>query len=468
MTQQGLRQQSVRDITGTAYDYNGDWHALFDVYGIPTGEFNGRLLAWINSVMGESFTELNGAMQAFAEDQGAANWSSLGTFLLFDYYGFSGGTPPGTGTTADPFVALADVPFGDGISFAWKYGSDWKQESIVNSFDNQTFAPWGDENDGPVVIDGEGVANYCISLSGDNNIIRGVTLRAAIVNDGCLVMSGRNSLAENFIAEDGGLHTGLIADGTWRNGVVRNGSGASLVEIFDAVGGGSVTLEEVDTTLDVYDSGMAGIDAHTAGGGVTMNKVTIIGGLSENVGGGISLSNEILEAEIDGRTFDGVLSAITVRQDALVKNITDVNGVAGGDFFTVGAPNVSVVLENLSVNRSLFNTRLMGSGQPGISVLYRGDSVFQANAFSVFAFGFYDYGDIQFGEPGDEIYLDTQNYPYAFINGRGDGTSTLTTPANYTIPTWSFAVELNGNTYSGQSQIQGAGLFLNATIGGPP
>lgn len=80
MTNQGARQQSVRDVTGTALDYNGDWHALFDLAGIPAGDFNGRLLAWINGRLGVTYTEINGAMNAFAESQGFPSWSAMGTF----------------------------------------------------------------------------------------------------------------------------------------------------------------------------------------------------------------------------------------------------------------------------------------------------------------------------------------------------------------------------------------------------
>lgn len=89
MSNQGLVQQSVRDSTGTALNYNGDWHALFDAGGIAAGSFNGRLLAWINTTLGTSYPDLPGAMQAFAVDQGYTNWSSMGTITL------TGGGPGG-------------------------------------------------------------------------------------------------------------------------------------------------------------------------------------------------------------------------------------------------------------------------------------------------------------------------------------------------------------------------------------
>lgn len=86
MTNQSGVQQAVRDITGTALDYNGDWSALFDQDGIPAGDWNGRLLAWINQTLGTSYTNLPGAMQAFAVEQGFRNWSSMNTFSVESFH----------------------------------------------------------------------------------------------------------------------------------------------------------------------------------------------------------------------------------------------------------------------------------------------------------------------------------------------------------------------------------------------
>ncbi len=91
MSQQGLRQASVRAVTGSAESYEGDWHRLFTLAGIAAGvtdaggvyrplSFNERLLLWINLKLTVAYTEINGAMQALAEYGGAFNFSSLGTF----------------------------------------------------------------------------------------------------------------------------------------------------------------------------------------------------------------------------------------------------------------------------------------------------------------------------------------------------------------------------------------------------
>ncbi|MBB4250841.1 hypothetical protein FHT69_001653 [Rhizobium sp. BK008] len=88
---QGDRQAAVRGYTGTALNYEGDWSALFDQVGIPAdGGFNGRLLAWINAALGTSYTEINGAMAAYAASAGATNWSSMNT------------VPSGGGGPVDP------------------------------------------------------------------------------------------------------------------------------------------------------------------------------------------------------------------------------------------------------------------------------------------------------------------------------------------------------------------------------
>lgn len=81
-TNQEGKHAAVRDSTGTARSYNEDWHALFDGDGIAAGSFNSRMLAWINATLSASYTNVNEAMQAFAVDQGFANWDSMNTFTV--------------------------------------------------------------------------------------------------------------------------------------------------------------------------------------------------------------------------------------------------------------------------------------------------------------------------------------------------------------------------------------------------
>jgi len=80
MSNQSLKQASVRGVTGTTLTYNGDWMALFDARAIPAGTFNERLLGYINDKLLTAYTNLPQAQQALATDQGFNNWDSMGTF----------------------------------------------------------------------------------------------------------------------------------------------------------------------------------------------------------------------------------------------------------------------------------------------------------------------------------------------------------------------------------------------------
>lgn len=95
MSQQVLRQASVRAVTLTANPYEGDWHALFDLAAIPQGPFNGRLLSWINLKLSKAFTNLPEAQQALAEANGAVNFSSMASSITYT---------EGDGFTATPIT----------------------------------------------------------------------------------------------------------------------------------------------------------------------------------------------------------------------------------------------------------------------------------------------------------------------------------------------------------------------------
>lgn len=82
MTNQGQLQASIRNLTGTENDYNGDWHALFDLYGIASGEFNGRFILWLQAETGSSDTDLNALKQLYASKEGFYNWNSVNSVGL--------------------------------------------------------------------------------------------------------------------------------------------------------------------------------------------------------------------------------------------------------------------------------------------------------------------------------------------------------------------------------------------------
>lgn len=79
-TNQGLLQQSIRERTGTALSYNGDWLALCDDQSIAAGDWNGRVKALLDQHLGTTHVSLPAAMQAFADDHGAANFNEVGAF----------------------------------------------------------------------------------------------------------------------------------------------------------------------------------------------------------------------------------------------------------------------------------------------------------------------------------------------------------------------------------------------------
>jgi hypothetical protein len=80
MSNQQKRQQSVRAVTGTAYTYADDWHALFDADLIAEGHYNDRLRAWINVKLSSNYSNVNDAMRAYAVSKSVTRWGELGTF----------------------------------------------------------------------------------------------------------------------------------------------------------------------------------------------------------------------------------------------------------------------------------------------------------------------------------------------------------------------------------------------------
>jgi len=81
-TNQENRHQDLRDQTSTTGSTSSDWHAYWDDQGIDTGTFNERMLAWINTALGTSYTDVTGAMAAYAADKGVSGWSSLDDLAL--------------------------------------------------------------------------------------------------------------------------------------------------------------------------------------------------------------------------------------------------------------------------------------------------------------------------------------------------------------------------------------------------
>jgi hypothetical protein len=78
--QQSLRQQSIRTAASSTQTLEGDWHKLWDSLAISGTTFNERMLNYINLKLSASYTELNGAMAAFAASKSTDSFQSIGTF----------------------------------------------------------------------------------------------------------------------------------------------------------------------------------------------------------------------------------------------------------------------------------------------------------------------------------------------------------------------------------------------------
>jgi hypothetical protein len=136
MTNQSDRQQSCRNVTGTALNYEGDWHALWDVIGIPVGEYESRMLAYINLALNTTYTELNGAMAAYAIANGVTDWNSLGTFTPGPYP-FAGSSQAFNfaGTTGMTPLAGSPATFSRGTNATmYRQGDGWLVYGPNNQF----------------------------------------------------------------------------------------------------------------------------------------------------------------------------------------------------------------------------------------------------------------------------------------------------------------------------------------------
>jgi hypothetical protein len=142
-TNDGLKQASVRAVTGTALDYNGDWSALFTSAGIPASlGWNERMLLWINAQLSTSYTSLPQAQQAFAVNAGAYDWSSMGTFT-------ASSTPTAPANTVAPVISgsptvgsTLTTTNGTWTGFpAPTFGYTWKKNGAANGTTTQTYVP---------------------------------------------------------------------------------------------------------------------------------------------------------------------------------------------------------------------------------------------------------------------------------------------------------------------------------------
>lgn len=177
-------QAAVRAQTGTAYNWTGDFHALFDKDGIASGPFNQRLLLWINAALGENYTNLNGAMNAYAVSLGFANWNSLNTWGSL--------TPPYDPNAAAYFAVSGTdaAPYTTGINaaiVAMKAAGLWDKADRIWMFAGQNEAgsliDWKALNaDAETVNDPDWAAGVGFTLNGTSQYIDTNAPRNAFTN----------------------------------------------------------------------------------------------------------------------------------------------------------------------------------------------------------------------------------------------------------------------------------------------
>lgn len=398
----------------------------------------------------------------------SVTFTRTGSTPLDDYYIDSvSGSDSNYGTSeAQAWRNLTKLPSLSATnSIGLKAASSWSNQTISSTADGIILNAYG--TGAKPIINGTGATALCVSLTGDNVSVSGISATDATDNNGCIIV-GDNATVDDVEASVGTLHTLLIASGTLSNSSVydgdNGGSSFSLIEGFTTTDGATLTLSDNQIYMTAYDADCAGLDFHTSGGAVTYASVTSERNAYTDLGSGFSGSDCDMRYSTDD-VFDGCLVAYTISGDAVITNPTDINGVATGVFMSINAANATVILDGGTICREAFNTSVITSSQTGLTFTAKGPLKIGANSVSVFTVFFFDYGDITIGEAGVTQEYDTANINYIGILGRGANNLILSTPGNYIFSTATFKLEINGVTYNNLADMQAAGYFTNATVG---
>jgi hypothetical protein len=158
MSKQQERQNAVRLLTGTAYNYADDWHALFDADGIAEGPYNERLRTWINGILGTSYQNVNDAQRMFAIDQGFTRWSEMGDFVV------------GARITLSATTIAEDAAIGSVVgALEVINGSGVYTFSITADPDNK-FAIDGTNLETDAALDYETDTSHSVTIQADNGV----------------------------------------------------------------------------------------------------------------------------------------------------------------------------------------------------------------------------------------------------------------------------------------------------------
>ena len=207
MTQpnQSSLQGAIREQTGTAQTFEGDWHALFTLEGIATGTFNERLLAWINSQLSATYNNLVDAQAAYAAATGVSRWTDI----------------------RSPFLGPNLFPPDSVVTFG---APNWTYAAGAFTKANSTPA-WGGVND--VYPAGTKTFELSITVSGSNS---GGTVTPALVD---------NTFASNSAVFP---IAGNLANGDYISRVTSNASNQALA-FFTGAWQGTITVNYLKAVL---------------------------------------------------------------------------------------------------------------------------------------------------------------------------------------------------------------------------
>jgi hypothetical protein len=329
MSQQSLRQQSVRDITGTAYTYEGDFHALFDIFEVAAGPFNQRLLAYINIRLGTAYTEINGAMAALADDAGADNFQSMGTFIA------------GETITLTATSIAENAANGTAIGTLAVVGGNGVYTFTVTSDPDNVFTIDTDDLDKDGTLDYETATSHQVTIEADNGvdppISRTFTIYVTDVDDTAPTIL-------NFSPADGAT------------GVSRTGN---LVATFDepiAFGTGNITIKKTsdDTTVEAFDVatevGTGNGQVSISGAVLTINPTST---LTENLGLYVVIDATAID-DLAGNSFAGIAAKTTW-------NFTTIDDVAPTVSSYSPADNATDVAINATLTATFNETVTLGA-----------------------------------------------------------------------------------------------------------
>ena len=266
----------------------GDWHALFDLAGIPQGDFNGRLLAWINDYLSTSYAGLPEAMQAFAVDQGYINWSSMGTFD-------AAGVPPATIT----YIGGA-LQTGDQTTYTFS------AQAIGDAADDRLVLVAADQ------VDTSAPTAAAVTINGDAATI----YATATVNFSTVVIFGK-----------------VVPTGTTANIVVTWSESAFRTRIDVAAAYG---VQSATATDSVTDTGTSSVDLpiDCEAGGVVFAAVSACNTLGTPLTG-CAWSNITERSDVQGENtnerYSTASDAFATQQTALAisATVTSANFMAG-------------------------------------------------------------------------------------------------------------------------------------------